>query len=108
MLANLKNIKRNYDVKNYLLIFVFILCFFYGFYQLFSDRGLFTLYKLSNELEQQKQENQLLKQRQEYLESRVKKLEENSEFFDYDYLEEIIRDKLGVIKKTEKVIYIEE
>jgi cell division protein FtsB len=108
MLANLKNIKRNYDVKNYLFISVLILCFFYGFYQLFSDRGLFTLYKLSNELEQQKQENQLLKQRQEYLESRVQKLEEDSANFDYDYLEEIIRNKLGVIKKTEEVIYIEE
>lgn len=85
-----------------------ILCFFYAFYQLFSDRGLFTLYRVTKELEQQQQANNLLKQRQEYLESRVQKLEENSRDFDYDYLEEVIRDRLGVIKKTEKVIYIEQ
>tara|TARA_Y100000590_G_C15122787_1_gene789351 strand:- start:193 stop:531 length:339 start_codon:yes stop_codon:yes gene_type:complete len=99
--------KKNYNLKNYTLSTVLILCFFYGFYQLFSDRGLFTLYKVNKELEQQKQANELLKKRQEYLESRVKKLEESSTDFDYDYLEEIIRDKLGVIKKSEKVIYIE-
>jgi len=106
-LLNFIRFKKNYDVKNYIISTILILCFFYGFYQLFSDRGLFTLYKVSKELEEQKQENELLKQRQKYLESRVSKLEENSEEFDYDYLEEIVRDRLGVIKKTEKVIYIE-
>lgn len=106
-MLNFIRFKKNYDVKNYIISTILILCFFYGFYQLFSDRGLFTLYKVSKELEEQKQENELLKQRQKYLESRVSKLEENSEEFDYDYLEEIVRDRLGVIKKTEKVIYIE-
>lgn len=105
---NFANFKKSYDVKNYLFSGLIILCFFYGFYQLFSDRGLFTLYRVHKELEQQKQENEILKQRQKYLESRVNKLEEESENFDYDYLDEIIRDRLGVIKKTEKVIYVEE
>jgi cell division protein FtsB len=108
MLYKLSGFRKSYDVKSYMFSTVLILCFFYGFYQLFSDRGVFTLYRVHKELEQQKQENELLKQRQKYLESRVEKLEENSVNFDYDYLDEIIRDKLGVIKKTEKVIYVEE
>lgn len=108
MLYNFANFKKSYDVKSYLFSALIILCFFYGFYQLFSDRGLFTLYRVHKELEHQKQENEILKQRQKYLESRVEKLEEKSENFDYDYLDEVIRDRLGVIKKTEKVIYVEE
>lgn len=108
MLFNFTGFKKNHDYKGYVFSALLILCFFYGFYQLFSDRGLFTLYRVNKELEQQKQENELLKQRQKYLESRVEKLEESNKNFDYDYLEEIIRDRLGVIKKTEKVIYVEE
>lgn len=105
---NLANFRKNYDVKSYLFSTLIILAFFYAFYQLFSDGGLFALYRVNKELEQQQQENKLLQQRQEYLEQRVQKLEDNSKNFDYDYLEEIIRDRLGVIKKTEKVIYIEQ
>lgn len=108
VLFNFNLLKKNYDIKSYLFSSFLILCFFYGFYQLFSDRGVFTLYRVHQELDQQKQENELLMQRQKYLESRVQKLEEKNENFDYDYLEEIMRDRLGVIKKTEKVIYIEQ
>ena len=103
----LAKIRRHYDIKNYIFSAFLMLCFFYGFYQLFSDRGVFTLYKVRHELDNQKQENELLKQRQKYLESRVLKLEDESTEFDYDFLDEVVRDKLGVIKETEKVIYIE-
>jgi cell division protein FtsB len=104
---NLAKFKRHYDVKSYVFSAFLMVCFFYGFYQLFADRGVFTLYKVRQELEQQKQENDLLKKRQEYLESRVSKLEEDNKDFDYDYLDEVVREKLGVIKDSEQVIYIE-
>jgi cell division protein FtsB len=70
------------------------------------DGGIFTLYKINQELKQQKLENELLKKRQTYLEERVNKLEEDKNF-DYDYFEEILRKKLGVIKPSEKVIFVE-
>lgn len=78
----------------------------YASYQLFSESGILTLHKLNETINQQKQENNLLDQRKQYLESRVQKLK-SGDSFDYDYLDEIIRNKLGVIKDNEQVIYVE-
>lgn len=103
----IKNLKNN--IKSHILNVLLVVCFLYGCYQLFVDRGIFTLYNLHKEISQQKLENDLLRKRQEYLEKRVSKLEDdNTKEFDYDFLDELLREKLGVIKKTEKVIFVEQ
>ncbi|MCP4354160.1 MAG: septum formation initiator family protein [Proteobacteria bacterium] len=106
MFLNISNLKRKHYIKSYAFNAFLITGCVYGSCQLFSDRGLFTLYKLNQTIKQKQLENGLLEERQKYLEARVKKLEPG-EGFDYDYLDEIVRDKLGVVKPTEKVIYVE-
>ena len=106
MFLNISNLKRKDYIKSYAFNAFLITGCFYGGFQLFSDRGLFTLYKLNQTIKQKKLENSLLEERQKYLEARVKKLEPGVGF-DYDYLDEIVRDRLGVVKSTEKVIYVD-
>lgn len=106
MFSTLYKLKRNFYIKNYAFHACLVLGCFYGFYQLFADSGILTLYKLQQTIKKQEQENKLLEKRKLYLESRVQKLK-NGDHFDYDYLDEIIRSKLGVIKESEKVIYVE-
>jgi len=106
MFLNAANMNKKYYIKSYAFYAVLTLGCIYGVHQLFSDKGLFTLYKLHQTITQKKQENSLLEERQKYLEARVRKLEPGEEF-DYDYLDEIVREKLGVVKPTEKVIYVE-
>lgn len=106
MLLNYRNLKRRNGINNYAFHAFIILGCMYGVYQLFADSALLTLYKLHKTVKQQQQENHLLAQRQKYLETKIKRLEPG-ENFDYDYLDEIVRDKLGVVKESEKVIYVD-
>ena len=47
----IKKLAKKIDIYNIAFTISIVGCFLYGFFQLFTDRGIFTLYKLNEEIQ---------------------------------------------------------
>lgn len=84
-----------------LVLFVLV----YTYYQLLTgDRGLLVWYELSQQVNLTKQQNAALAQQKEMLGTKVARL--RPETLDLDFVDELIRRTLPMMRKDEIVLYL--
>jgi cell division protein FtsB len=80
-----------------------LILFYLGFHAVSGERGVFALFKETRKLEQLTTELDNVKSRRELLESKVKRMSNNS--LDLDMLDEQAKSTIGFAGKDEVVIF---
>lgn len=94
------------NFKGRLPLFLLLFGFFYVYYQLFTgERGLFTWYELNRQVEHLKLSNATLSEKKWLLERKVARI--TPETADKDYVDELIRRTLPLVKPQEYVLLVE-
>jgi len=87
-------------------LFCVLALFYLGFHTVSGDRGVFALFKESRRLEALKSELAEVVSKREALEKKVRLLSSNS--LDLDLLDEQARLVLGLARKNEVVIFLDD
>ena len=82
---------------------IFVLCYVY-YHTLTGDRGLLVWYVLHQQVEQLQAENAALQSNVDRLQRDVDRLSAKSP--DLDYIDEVVRRNMPVMKPDERVVYI--
>ena len=82
---------------------IFVLCYVY-YHTLTGDRGLLVWYVLHQQVEQLQAENAALQSNVDRLQRDVDRLSAKSP--DLDYIDEVVRRNMPVMKPGERVVYI--
>jgi cell division protein FtsB len=95
--------KNNTEAVIYLLIFAAVLYFSYHIIN--GNRGLLTMFQLRQELQKAAEELTFLQAERDNLERKIRYL--HPHHLDLDFLDEIARKELGLIKEDEMLIIVD-
>lgn len=102
-MSNLRDLKQGLKKAFLPALMLFLLGYIH--YHTFSgERGLIVWYELSNQIAELQAENGRLAATITGLEADVRRLSAKTP--DHDFIDELARRKLGVIKKDEVVVYL--